>query len=86
MGSHNRRREGCKGLKKMHLEAPPDTQRGRQEFCPRIPPSPCKPFPTLHGRVAAGRYYFSRKRRIRRSTEEYIAVVTRPVCVFCWLG
>jgi hypothetical protein len=37
-------------------------------------------------RMAAGRYYFSRKRRIRRRTEEYIAGVTRPVCVFCWLG
>jgi hypothetical protein len=30
--------------------------------------------------------YFSRKRRICRRTCAYIAGVTRPVCVFCWLG
>ena len=30
--------------------------------------------------------YISRKRRIRRRTFEYMAGVTRPVCVFCWLG
>ena len=41
---------------------------------------------TPQWRKAAGRNYFSRKRRIRCRTEEYIAGVTRPVCVFCWLG
>ena len=30
--------------------------------------------------------YFSRKRRIRRRTLAYIAGVTLPVAVFCWLG
>ena len=30
--------------------------------------------------------YFPRKRRIRRKTLAYIAGVTLPVAVFCWLG
>jgi hypothetical protein len=33
-----------------------------------------------------GYAYFSRKRLIRRRTLAYIAGVTLPVAVFCWLG
>jgi hypothetical protein len=29
---------------------------------------------------------YSRNRRMRRSTFAYIAGVSSPVCVFCWLG
>ena len=40
----------------------------------------------LRSRTAVERGYFRRKCRIRRSTERYMAGVTRPVWVFCWLG
>src|SRR5260370_6088849 len=41
---HERR---CKGLKKMQLELSPDTQKGWQCSCRRIPPSPRKRIATL---------------------------------------
>jgi hypothetical protein len=38
-------------------------------------------------RLTAGKCYVSFKKLwIRRRTVAYIASVTRPVCVFCWLG
>jgi hypothetical protein len=70
----------------MHLEVPPDTQSGSQDFCRRIPPSLRKGFPALQLVNDTELSYSSRKRRIRRRTVAYIAGVTRPVCVFCWLG
>jgi len=68
----------------MQLEVLPGRWPG---VCQRIPPSARKDFPT-HSKeeLQLISSYFSRKQRIRRKTEEYMARVTRPVCVFCWLG
>ena len=46
-----------------------------------------KAFLTLPGGHSGGYAgYLSRKERTRRRTAAYIAGVTRPVWVFCWLG
>src|SRR5205823_13787417 len=73
-----------KGLKKMHLEVLPGTPCTCQSCCRRIPPSVRKDFPTCS--VQELQDYFRRKCQILRSTERYMAGVTRPVWVFCWLG
>jgi hypothetical protein len=78
---------GRKQLKKRHLEAPPDSRRNAVSplsesssiFLQGLSDTP-------RSRVAQNRRYFSRNRLTRRSTAAYIAGVTRPVCVFCWLG
>ena len=76
-----------KALKNRHLDVPSDAQSGRQDFCQRIPPPPRKQIMTVFlVRFLLQKDYFSRNRFTWRRTAEYIRSVTRPVCVFCWLG